>query len=78
MDSVLNVVVELIVDVATSSLVAIVDEDRPVVPFAADEVAMHSLTVTAGSSAEASRVFAALRRPLLEPCWAETSGQGRC
>ena len=71
-------VVGFIVDVAADTKAAIVDEDRPVVPFAADEVAMHSLTGTEGSSEEASRVFVALRWPLLEPCWGEASGQRRC
>ena len=74
----MDVVVGFIVDVAADTTAAIVDEDRLVVPFAADEVAMNSLTKTVGSSEEASRVFVALRWPLLEPCWGESSGQGRC
>lgn len=74
----MNVVVGFIVDVAADTRAAIVDGDRLVVPFAADEVAMHSLTATADSSEEASRVFVALGWPLSEPCWGESSGQGRC
>ena len=64
----MDVVVGFIVDIAADTTAAVVDEDRLIVPFAADEVAMNSLTTTVGSSEEASRVFVALRWPLLEPC----------
>jgi len=74
----LNVVVEFIVDVAIDIAAIVVDEDRPVVPFGADEAAVRSLTATVGSSEEASGVFEVLECPVLDPCWGETWGQGPC
>ena len=73
---IVNVAVEFIVGVATKAIV--IDVDRPVEPFAADEAAVCSLTAAAGSSEEASRAFEALGCPLLDPCWGETSGRSLC
>lgn len=82
MDSVFNVIVGLIVDVNVAVAIDIeaivVDEDRPVVPFAAGEAVVRSLTETVGSSEEASRAFEVLGCLLLEPCLGETWGQSRC
>jgi hypothetical protein len=71
-------VVDVNVAVVIDIKVIVVDEDRPVVPFAADEAVVRSLTATAGSSEEASRAFEVLGCPLLDPCLGETWGQSRC
>ena len=61
-----------------ATIAIIVDGDRPVAPFAADEAAESSRAETAGSLEEASGVSEALECPLLGPCSGETWGRSRC
>lgn len=77
-DSVFNVVIEFIVDVVIDIIAIVVDEDRPAVPFGADEAAERSPAATAGSSEEAFGVFEALVCPKVDPYWGEAWGQGPC